>query len=371
MLQTGLRLLLLLAILCPLALVPTVAHGQEPVVQAVLFYSPSCPHCHQVIAEFLPPIQDTYGEQLQIVFVDVSMEGGSFLYRNAIEAFEIPPERQGVPTMIIGDQVLVGSVEIPNIFPGLLEEGLASGGVSWPAIPGLAEALGIEPDEPPVEGEEPVEPTGGEPDDPPVERGEPVEGLEASVVDRVMRDPVGNGLSIAVLVAMIGSLGIAFDRWRHPGPVRRNPRDERRPAAALILLMAVGLMVASYLAFVETTQSTAVCGPVGDCNTVQTSSYAILFGVLPVGVLGVVGYLAMAVAWGAGFFGEGSLRDFGILALAAMALAGTLFSLYLTFLEPFVIGATCAWCLSSAVIMTASLLFTVRPARLAFDRVVR
>jgi len=35
-----------------------------------------------------------------------------------------------------------------------------------------------------------------------------------------------------------------------------------------------------------------------------------------------------------------------------MTAFGTLFSIYLTFLEPFVIGATCAWCLSSAIIMT-------------------
>ncbi len=34
-----------------------------------------------------------------------------------------------------------------------------------------------------------------------------------------------------------------------------------------------------------------------------------------------------------------------------MALFGLAFSTYLTFLEPFVIGATCAWCLTSAVCM--------------------
>ena len=39
-----------------------------------------------------------------------------------------------------------------------------------------------------------------------------------------------------------------------------------------------------------------------------------------------------------------------------MTAGGVLFSIYLTFLEPFVIGATCAWCLSSAVIMTLLLL---------------
>ena len=36
------------------------------------------------------------------------------------------------------------------------------------------------------------------------------------------------------------------------------------------------------------------------------------------------------------------------------------FSIYLTFLEPFVIGATCLWCLSSAVIMTLLYLLTTR-----------
>jgi uncharacterized membrane protein len=41
-----------------------------------------------------------------------------------------------------------------------------------------------------------------------------------------------------------------------------------------------------------------------------------------------------------------------------MVAGGVLFSIYLTFLEPFVIGATCAWCLSSAVIMTLLLLTT-------------
>ncbi|HET9441615.1 MAG TPA: vitamin K epoxide reductase family protein [Longimicrobiales bacterium] len=32
--------------------------------------------------------------------------------------------------------------------------------------------------------------------------------------------------------------------------------------------------------------------------------------------------------------------------------AGVLFSLYLRLLEPFVIGATCVWCLTSAVLIT-------------------
>ena len=51
-----------------------------------------------------------------------------------------------------------------------------------------------------------------------------------------------------------------------------------RSAWAVPLLCVAGIVVASYLGFVEPTSSKAVCGPVGDCNTVQESEYALLFG---------------------------------------------------------------------------------------------
>lgn len=40
------------------------------------------------------------------------------------------------------------------------------------------------------------------------------------------------------------------------------------------------------------------------------------------------------------------------LALLAMSAFGVLFSIYLIYLEPFVIGAACDWCLMSAVVMS-------------------
>jgi uncharacterized membrane protein len=112
--------------------------------------------------------------------------------------------------------------------------------------------------------------------------------------------------------------------------------------------------VASYLSFVEVTSTPAVCGPVGDCNTVQQSEYARIFGVVPVGVLGALGYVAMSVLW---FAGTRAAR----ICTWCCALGGVVFSVYLTFLEPFVIGASCAWCLASAVIVTFMLL-AVTPA---------
>jgi uncharacterized membrane protein len=125
---------------------------------------------------------------------------------------------------------------------------------------------------------------------------------------------------------------------------------------AIAALCLAGLGVSFYMAFVETTHVEAICGPVGDCNAVQQSAYARLFDWLPIGVLGVFGYAAMLVAWSAIEWGQGNLRQFAALGLWGMALLGTLFSIYLTFLEPFVIGAVCAWCLSSALCMTLILL---------------
>jgi uncharacterized membrane protein len=45
-----------------------------------------------------------------------------------------------------------------------------------------------------------------------------------------------------------------------------------------------------------------------------------------------------------------------------------LFSIYLTFLEPFVIAATCMWCLASALCIVGLLWLTAAPGWAAVDR---
>lgn len=127
----------------------------------------------------------------------------------------------------------------------------------------------------------------------------------------------------------------------------------RRPARAsrtrvldwlIPLLGLAGLGVASYLARVEVRGVEAVCGPVGDCNTVQQSEYARLFGVVPIGLLGVVGFAAIVAAWALRRWATGRSSSWAAVALLAMTGFGVLFSIYLTFLEPFVIGASRTGC---------------------------
>jgi uncharacterized membrane protein len=344
---------LVVAILVILVLAITVVpvHADEPVVRAVLLYSTNCPHCHRVITEVLIPMTEQYGETLQIVAVNTSQTGGHELYLAAVEAFEIPPERRGVPTLIVGDVVLVGSLEIPKLFPPLVEQSLAVGGVDWPAIPGLAEMLARGELESiaiaiptPALAAAPTLPT------------DVTSGISANIA----RDPLGNSLSIAVLCGMVLSIGWVVKRGVRVWRGQSSPSSEARlppwKVWGVPVLCAVGLTVASYLAYVETRQVKAVCGPIGDCNAVQQSEYALLFGVLPVAVLGVMGYVAILAAWAWGRLGWGRLAELAPLALFGLALLGTLFSIYLTFLEPFVVGATCSWCLTSAVMMTLILL---------------
>jgi uncharacterized membrane protein len=361
------------------------ARAQGPAVRAVLFYSPTCPHCHQVITVDLPPLLDKYGDRLQIIGLDISQPGGQALYQAAIERYSIPEERRGVPTLIIGDVVLVGSLEIPQQLPDLVENYLAQGGVGWPDIPGLAELLAAPQPAPAATSAQPAPTATSTRPSPPAPQATALPTRPPAVTPtltptparsvlmvtddnlpgwqaKLARDPAGNALALVTLLGMVLVVAYLLVTW---------PRPAGEPAMwrlwTIPLLALLGLGVAGYLAYVETQQVAAVCGPVGDCNTVQQSSYARLFGLIPIGVLGLLGYAAILIVWGMAFFGRGPLAGLAWPALLAITAFGTLFSIYLTFLEPFVIGATCAWCLTSAVLMTALLALTATPGKRAIS----
>ena len=165
-----------------------------------------------------------------------------------------------------------------------------------------------------------------------------------TMMDRFNQDRAGNSLSVFVLLVMLVSLMLKG----YPPRTRGGPWQPW----VIPTLVVLGIGVAAYLSYIEVTHAEAACGPVGDCNTVNQSKYATLFGVLPVGVLGLMGYGLILLFWIMGRVGPEASRGNADLALWVSAVFGTLFSIYLTFLEPFVIGATCAWCLSSALILT-------------------
>jgi uncharacterized membrane protein len=409
---------------------------QAPVARAVLFYSPTCPHCHRVMEVDLPQLERRHGARLEVATIDVSTLAGAGVYQAVIDELRIPRHRLGVPTLVAGRTVLVGSGEIPSRFPGLVDEALAGDGMDWPDVPAvrawlynhgmLAPPAEPAPDadadtaaaapvraraatgtaatspardasaRPPaaavpaahapaavqaVRGAQAAAPSAVEPPDAPampgagvpaarvelLDEASPARELPAgrptggSVQERFRGDPLANTLALIVLFGMVGALLSVAAAWR------RRAQWRSPPWWALPALALVGTGVAGYLAYIEVTGTLGVCGPVGNCNVVQQSVYARIFGVLPIGVLGIAGYLLILDAWVIERLGPPRLRPAVAMLLFVAALAGTLFSIYLTFLEPFVIGATCAWCLSSAIIMTL-LLLTTAPAILAQRR---
>ncbi len=171
----------------------------------------------------------------------------------------------------------------------------------------------------------------------------------------------GFGLAWAVMALLVLALLYAIVAAVFATLGRDLPALPDGSRILIPILSVLGLGVAFYLTYVETRNVAAVCGPVGDCNAVQSSPFAKLFGVLPVGLLGAVGYIGIIAAW---FVARrnGAYSRIAALLMFGMALFGVLFTIYLTYLELFVIHAVCIWCLSSAVLMALVLILSVGPA---------
>jgi uncharacterized membrane protein len=332
----------------------------SPIVQAVFFFNPDCDNCHQVITKDLPPLQAQYGARLEILNIDTSQPEGLQLYQAMYRHFQLPNDRLGTPAIVIGTTVLVGADEIPAKLSGLIETSLANGGVSWPEIPGLDTFVATAQKSTPYPG--PIvyhqvypQPIGQSSEIFP--SGDPSTWERFS--SNFQKDPLANGLAVVVLVGMmISFLVVLIHLIRSVLSEVPSRLSIRLPGWLIPVLLVIGLGIAVYLTFIEVGKKPAICGPLGNCNQVQTSKYAKLFGFLPIGVLGLVGYATLLVAWGVQKLGPKGLRNFSTIALWGMSLFGVAFSIYLTFLEPFVIGATCMWCISSALVMTALLWLT-------------
>jgi len=115
----------------------------------------------------------------------------------------------------------------------------------------------------------------------------------------------------------------------------------------MALVALIGVFLSLYLTLFKLGYiGTLACGS-GSCETVQLSKWGDFLGV-PVAAWGV-GYYAIVL--GLAFTGvqvryESSARLTNLLVYVTGA--GLLFSLWLTYLELFVIHALCRWCLGSA-----------------------
>jgi uncharacterized membrane protein len=149
-------------------------------------------------------------------------------------------------------------------------------------------------------------------------------------------------------------------KLKKPSDVEPAAPEPARHEWIVVALALVGLGVAGYLTALKLGGTQAfLCRGGGGCDLVQASRYSTLAGV-PTAMWGAGMYLAIAVLaamprtarrWQAAF----------MLASGAVA-----FSVYLTAISIFVIGATCPYCLASggiAVALLAVMLWRRPPAQ--------
>ena len=131
----------------------------------------------------------------------------------------------------------------------------------------------------------------------------------------------------------------------------KSERSVRALRLLLALVALAGVLLSVYLTWTHLRGVVPVCvGGGGGCETVQTSRYSEVLGV-PVAALGLFAYAALLLS--AVLDGERA-----VLLGVFVALVGVLYSAYLTYLELFVIGAICQWCVASAALMVAALILT-------------
>lgn len=129
-------------------------------------------------------------------------------------------------------------------------------------------------------------------------------------------------------------------------------------------LALAGIFLSTYLLLYKLGMIGALTCNVGSCETVNTSKWAKFLG-LPVAGWGVAWYLAvfaLAMAWIQERFADS--RGLSLLILF-MTGTGLLFSIYLTWLELFVIHAICQWCVVSAIMVLVMFVLVVLDYRTA------
>ncbi len=131
--------------------------------------------------------------------------------------------------------------------------------------------------------------------------------------------------------------------------VRTHQLKRIHPGLILAALDVVGLLIASYLSYVELGGGVPSCGQLHGCETVALSQYARIGGI-PVAVFGVglsLVLLSLAIAWIR--TDNPNLLDLHY----GLSLIGVIFEVYFISVQMFILHAVCIWCASYGLSLIA------------------
>jgi len=114
---------------------------EKGVVKGLLFWMENCPHCTSVRILTLPRLMQQFGYKLKIKQVELKTTGEVDILFLVGTKMGLDPNEIGVPFLIIGDKVLIGSNNIDQKASSLIETYLMKGGVGYPDLSELSEFL--------------------------------------------------------------------------------------------------------------------------------------------------------------------------------------------------------------------------------------
>jgi uncharacterized membrane protein len=143
---------------------------------------------------------------------------------------------------------------------------------------------------------------------------------------------------------------------REAAPERAELKGSSTAFVIAAALSLVGLADALYLTVQHIAGRSVRCTVITGCDEVLASAYAVLPGGIPLAALGAIAYFAVFSLATLAAFGNGWARSL-LMALVALMLATTLWLLYL---QAFILGKFCEFCLlSAAVTISLSVLMVI------------
>lgn len=123
-----------------------------------------------------------------------------------------------------------------------------------------------------------------------------------------------------------------------------------------LVLSVIGVMIAGYLTMVHYSLNGIACNIDNNgCNPVLSSEYAVFMGI-PIAILGLLYYLALSALMTYELFGE----KYSMIKLFTLLTSiGVLISMYLVYIQAFIIEAFCYYCLGSALVTTLLLVLDI------------
>ena len=145
----------------------------------------------------------------------------------------------------------------------------------------------------------------------------------------------------------------ALKRWQAGPPAHNHPSLAGWIPLVILALSVIGFADASYLSVKHFQGVAPTCVLFSGCDVVTTSEYATI-GPVPIAVLGALFYLTILIL-SVTYLDRKSERAIQLVAL--ISIPGFLFTLWLLYLQLFVVNALCFYCVASGI--SSALIFVL------------